>query len=220
MRKDIIALFILGLLAGCLIVLKPMLGFQVRMFLAPPPITAGESNLAAQNEKLKAELAELQNIKSQLPQRHEKGIQAIVYSRYPFNFHNELLVNAGTDHGVTKGNAVTFDGMLIGKVSEVFSETSLVQTIFDEKLQFAARIGSTGIQALFKGGGLPTLSLISPTAAVKSGDIVYSAAENFPLGLPIAEIKDIKTSSDMVFQEAILAIPYDIGRVSTVLVIQ
>ncbi len=44
----------------------------------------------------------------------------MVYSRYPMNFKNELLTSAGSDDGVATGDAVIFQGMLIGQVRTVF----------------------------------------------------------------------------------------------------
>ncbi|MEK7508047.1 MAG: rod shape-determining protein MreC, partial [Patescibacteria group bacterium] len=162
--------------------------------------------LRAENEKLRADIAELQNIKSQISQKPSGGIGAIVYSRYPLNFKSELLVNAGAREKISKNNAVTFGGMLIGKISEVFEETSLVQTIYDERFQLAVRIGKDGAQALLRGGSFPILDLISSTETIKTGDIVYSAGESFPYGLPIAEIKDIRVSDDKLFQDSTLKI--------------
>ncbi|OGZ52820.1 MAG: hypothetical protein A3B25_01030 [Candidatus Ryanbacteria bacterium RIFCSPLOWO2_01_FULL_48_26] len=219
MKKGFIFLSVLVLLTAFFLALKQGYGFRLREMLAPlPSMPTAESTLTAENERLKAELAELQNIKSQLPLKPEKGLEAIVYSRYPLNFKSELLVNAGAREKISKGRAVIFGGMLIGKVSEVFEETSLVQTVFDERFQLAVRIGKDGAQALLQGGSFPTLSLISPTETIQPGDIVYSTGVDFPYGLPVAEIKDVRVSDDKLFQISTLDIPYDIGRISAVFI--
>lgn len=221
MKKEFVFLCILVLITGILVLFKPVFGWRLRMILAPvSSMPAAESDLIAENKQLKAELAGLQSIKSQLPQKPEHSIRAIVYSRYPLNFKSELLVNAGTREKVSRGNAVTFGGMLIGKVSNVFDETSLIQTIFDERFQLAVRIGKNGAEALLKGGSFPTLNLISLTAMVEKGDIVYSAGPDFPYGLPVAEIKDVRPSDDKLFQAATFNVPYDIGQIGTVFITQ
>ncbi len=209
----------LVLFAAVLFAFKQSYGFRLRTMLAPSSMATGAADtpaLIAENERLKAELAELQNIKSQLPPKSEKSLEAIVYSRYPLNFKSELLVNAGTREKVSKDKAVTFEGLLIGKVSEVFEETALVQTVFDERFQLAVRIGKNGAQALLRGGSFPTLDLISPSETIQPGDIVYSAGADFAYGLPVAEIKEVRVSDDKLFQIATLNIPYDIGRISAV----
>jgi len=219
MKKEFIFISVLALIIIALMVLKPIYGWQLRALLAPPPINWEiESSARMENEKLKAELAVLQNVKAQLPERPEKSIRAIVYSRYPLNFKNELLVNVGVNENVLKGKAVMFGGMIIGKVSEVFEETALIETAFDDRFQLPVRIGRNGVQALFKGGSLPALELISPTAELQMGDIVYSAAADFPYGVPMGEVKDIRISDDNLFQTAVLDIPYDIGGINTVFI--
>jgi len=47
-------------------------------------------------------------VAAELPTSSPATIRAMVYSRYPMNFRNELLVNAGADEGVATGSAVMF----------------------------------------------------------------------------------------------------------------
>lgn len=222
MRKEFVFIIVIVLCTGFLLVFKQMYAGGVRAFFAPPSssISTAEADLIAENKKLKAELAELNSVKSQLPQNPQKSITAIVYSRYPLNFKSELLVNAGAVEKISLGKAVTFAGMLVGRVSEVFNESSLVQTIFDERFQIPVKVGNGAADALFKGGLSPTLDLISLTAAVQSGDIVYSAGADFPYGLPVAEIKEVRFSDDKLFRVATLDIPYDVGQIGAVFITQ
>ncbi len=223
-------LIILIVVLAALILFQPHYGWEVRKFLAPSStqLNGASGNLAAENEKLKAELAKLRSIQAQFPDRSPDYIGAMVYSRYPLNFKNELLLNAGTHDGVVVDKAVIADGILIGKISQVFDTTALVQTMFDSDFQTAVRIGSAGLpagalakagtQSLLRGGTLPKLTLIPLNAGVSSGDIVYSASPDFPYGLPIGEVATVATSSDNLFREATLNFAYDINSVSAVLV--
>lgn len=218
--KDTLLLIILITLLVVLILFKPYYGWEVRKFLAPNfyGVQSNAPDLALENESLKAELTKLQNIESQLPTKPAGYIRAVVYSRYPMNFKNELTLNVGKNDGISEGAAVVFGGVLIGRIAKVFDDTSLAETVFDSRFGTAVRIGSAGIDALLRGGALPDVALMPAKSDVKSGDIVYSASPDFPYGLPIAEIGEAKVSSDRLFKEASLNFVYDINAVENVLV--
>jgi len=203
----------------------PSYGWKIRSWLSPSPENndTGASQtdvptLQAENDALKAQLATLQTVVSQLPTSTSDTVRAMVYSRYPMNFRNELLLNAGADDGVQSGAAVTFQGMLLGQVQKVFSGESLVQTVFDNTLKMPVRIGASGVDGLLQGGSYPTVGSIASNATIVPGDIVYSAAPGLPYGMPIAQVAATSTSPDSLFQQATLNFPYDVNNVETVLI--
>jgi cell shape-determining protein MreC len=181
---------------------------------------AGDQSLSEQNDALKAELATLQVVAAQLPTSSPGQVRAMVYSRYPMNFRNELLVSAGLDSGITVGAPVVFQGMFLGQVRQVFQEQALVQTIFDNNLKMPVRIGSEGVDGLLQGGSYPMVGSIANTAQIMPGDIVYSAAPGIPYALPIAQVVATSTSADSLFQQATLSFPYDVNNIETVLIMQ
>jgi cell shape-determining protein MreC len=214
-----------------LIFFIPSYGWKIRTWLSPALSGSAGSNsavasqvdsptLAAQNDALQAQLSTLQVVASQLPTSTPNSIRAMVYSRYPMNFRNELLVNAGSDENVVSGDAVTFQGMLIGQVQKVFENESLIQTIFDNDLKMPVRIGSAGTDGLLQGGADPVVGSIASTAAIAPGDIVYSAAPGIPYAQPIAEVVATSTSADSLFQQATLSFPYNVNNVETVLIMK
>jgi rod shape-determining protein MreC len=224
-------------LSGALIVIlavliffAPSYGWAIRGWLSPAPgaqnnMNAGGSqaedqSLSAENDALKAQLATLQVVESQLPTSSPGEIRAMVYSRYPMNFRNELLVSAGSDSGVVTGTAVVFQGMLIGQVQQVFLHQSLVQTIFDNNVKMPVRIGSGGVNGLLQGGSYPMVGSIATVAPLTPGDIVYSAAPGIPYALPIAQVVATSTSADSLFQQATLGFPYDVNNIETVLIMK
>lgn len=219
MKRDSWVLVILIFLTAILVVLRPSYGWKLRnLIFQPLAPERDEYSLASENEALKAELAILKNIKSQIPEKPESYLRAIVYSRYPMNLKNELLVNAGRNEGVHAGQAVVFGKVLIGKVEKVFDDTALIETIFDNRFETTVRVGGAGVNALLQGGAMPKLSLIPKNADIKKGDIVYSASPSFPYGLTVSEVNEVKISSDQLFKEASLNFSYDINGVQTVLI--
>lgn len=206
---------------AALIFFAPSYGWDIRQFLSPSmSAPADTQSVDAQNETLKAEIAELQVVASQLPTSSPNEIRAMVYSRYPMNFKNELLLNAGTDDGVVTGDAVMFQGMLVGQIRAVFSDSAVVQTLFDQNLKMPVRIGSGGYDGLLQGGSDPSVVSVSTGAQIMAGDVLYSASPGLPYGLPIAEIAATSTSPDSLFQQASLSFPYDINTIETVFVMK
>ncbi len=204
-----------------LIFFAPSYGWDIRQFLSPSAPPADTTTLAAQNALLKAQIAQLEVIAAQAPSSSspEGGVVAMVYSRYPMDFKNELLVNVGSNEGIAVGAAATFQGILIGQVKSVSPESSVVQTIFDNALKMPVRIGSGGYDGLLRGGSEPMVGSITSAAPLVAGDVVYSAAPGLPYGLPIAEVAATSTSADSLFEQASLNFSYDINTIQTVAII-
>lgn len=176
------------------------------------------NGLIAENDQLKAQLAELQGIAAELPTSTPNYLRAMVYSRYPLNFKNELFVDAGTDDGVATGSAVVYQGLLIGRVVEAWPHYAAVQTVFDNDFRLPVRIGAGGYDGLLTGGSYPFVASIAKSSPVAAGDIVASAAPGVPYALPMGEIQSTSTSPDNLFEQASIVFPYDINQVETVLI--
>lgn len=207
-----------------LIFFIPSYGWHLRMLLSPVPAAspaaqAGEQNLAAANDALKAQLAVLQTVAVQMPTSSPSAVRAMVYSRYPMNFRNEFLVSAGSNEGVAVGDAAVFQGMLVGQVRTVYPEQAVVQTIFDNSLRMPVRIGMHGADGLLVGGSYPLVGSIAASAPVGAGDIVYSAVSGMPYALPVATVVSTGTSPDSLFEQASIGLPYDVNGVQTVSII-
>jgi len=182
--------------------------------------------LKQENESLKAQIQQLttnnrQSItNSQQLATSNNYLVAKVFSTYPFNIKNQITINAGGKQGIKKMMAVTVGGnLLLGYISEVFDEYSIVQTIFDPSWQLPVRIGKEEVDGLFQGGSEPKLVLIAKEKAIQVGDIAYSASQEFPYGLKIGEILEIKENAAGVFKEAVLKIPFNINELREVMVI-
>lgn len=213
-------------MVGCIAVLlvllffKPSYGWQLRAWLSPQAtFTADDPGLAAKNQALEAQIAELTNVQTELPQAPANDIRAMVYSRYPLNFKSELLVNAGADQGVAQGSAVMFQGIAIGTVEEVYKDSSLVMTVFDTGFKLPVRIGTHGYDGLLVGGADPMITSIQKGASVAAGDIVYSAGSAFPYALPIATVVGTTTSPDDLFEQTSVSFDYDLNTIETVLIV-
>lgn len=172
--------------------------------------------LTAENESLKAKLAELGIVASEVPTSTEGAIRAMVYSRYPFNFKNEMILDVGATDGVVAGDAVASGGNLVGLVQDVMPHSSVAETIFDPYFKMSVRIGTQGYDALLVGGSYPMVESIVKTATIAAGDVVYSAAPGIPYAMPVGEIGNAALSPNNLFEEASIVFPYDIDMIQAV----
>lgn len=224
MRKKNWILLLLIAIFVTLILWKPQVGWRTRSVLirdfGDPSPEINLSDLVLENESLRAELAQFQDIKSQLPDYKEGGVVAMVYASYPFNLKNEVLLDAGYNQGVEEeGVVIAKEEVLLGRVEKVFKNTSIIKTVLDNRWRSSARIGKNGIEGLLVGGVKPKLTLVSRDVVVDIGDVVYSADAEFPYGLAIGEVLTVNLSKDKLFQEVELGLGYDLSKVRTVLIL-
>lgn len=211
--KEQIGVWVLTILVVLLIFWSPSWSLSwLRDYFWTAP-SYNEPALLAENQVLKAEVAALAEVKRLLDLSGTAGgLPVVVLSRYPLNFKNRILIAAGANAGVAAGQAVILpERILIGRVINVFSNTSLVQTVFDPGFQAAVRVGGAGVEALLTGGGEPKLTFVPRDAELKSGDIVYTADPAFPYGLPVAEVGEIHLPEGELFREATLKFAYGIN---------
>ncbi len=166
------------------------------------------SELRQQIESLEKEKV---NLEAQLFKQNNLPLEEIiVYSSCPFNNRSELVIGAGTDYGLTKGSVVTYGtDFLVGEVKEAFAKTSIVTTIFDPGFEVAVRIGENAVDALLRGGNNPTLELIPVDAAIGVGDFVFTASPDFPYGMMIGRVREIRELGDGILKEATVDVPFD-----------
>ena len=209
----------------------PVMGFKLReAFMVVKPTAEEYNNLVRENIALKTAVA----LRAQMPEvlrAQGNSVYAFVYSRYPFNVKNELLVDAGRARGVAEGDMalIPYDapartepkiqGSFLGVVKEVREATSIVQTIFDARFERAVRIGSEGVDALISGGNEPRVTLIPKRASVEKGTIVYAASPDLPYGIPIGTLEEIVPSSDALFREAKLSLGYEANEIKVLRIV-
>lgn len=211
-----------ALLVGALF-FGSVLGGHLYTWFGTPAM--GSNDLFAQNQALQAQLAELTYLKEALPSS-ARYKTALVYSRYPFNFKNELEIAAGRSEGVASGDIAVLPGdasstnpVFIGKVSQVYAHSATVQTIFDPSFQAAVKIGAQGTDALLKGGSDPKLSMIPKNATTTPGDAVFAVSPNLPYGLVVGQVGRSLGISSQFFEESALTLGYDLNLLKYVALI-
>ncbi len=175
------------------------------------------SDVVSENESLKARYL-IEGSKSYIADfEGGKIIRSKVYSSYPFSNKSLIEINSGSKNGVLKGDAVLYENVyLIGEVSEVYDDFSIVKTIFDPSWKMSVKVGPQFADSLFVGGRNPKLSLISKKYDIKNGDNVISASKFYSYGLAIGKVDSLINSSGSGFLESEIIFPYDLALISEV----
>ena len=173
--------------------------------------------LKLQNENLKAQLQRAKDgvVAPVDPDEQRSYVEARIFSTYPFNMKDTVTIDRGSADGIVGAMIATVsNSILLGQVVGVEEHSAVVRTIFDSRWQLPVKIGPDHINGLFEGGNDPKVILVEKP--VKMGDGVFSAAKEFPMGIKIGEIKEVKADASGIFKEATIRTPYAIGDISTV----
>lgn len=155
------------------------------------------------------------------PFKNENNLIAVdIYSRYPFNDQAKLVVNAGSADGLRTGLPVlATEGVLLGKIVRTEKHLSEIQTIFDPAWRSTVGIGPQKIQALLKGGLTSSLYLIEPTAEIAEGMAVVNLMPDFPYGLLLGRLANLKKTPAQPWISGELEPLYDLNKLNRVLVV-
>ncbi|MCA9766800.1 MAG: rod shape-determining protein MreC [Carnobacterium sp.] len=182
-------------------------------------------NLKQDNQKMKEQL-ELQNTLSDY-----KKINGTVISRNPDNWINQIVVDRGSQNGITVGLSVMADNGLIGRVIEVnptSSKVQLITTSDQNNSRVAASVSSKDgfVHGIINGYDLESNRLvmkqITTKVALKKGDQVMTSGLGgiSPSSLLIGTIDEVKLDSHGLSQEAYVVPASDFDDIRYVTFIQ
>ncbi|HNY25160.1 MAG TPA: rod shape-determining protein MreC [Alphaproteobacteria bacterium] len=179
------------------------------------------STIRTENEELKAKLSEAirqkndcdiaisenQKLNQELDivrETPEKSIVAnITYENEAFN-HDTFFINKGSKSGIEKDMVViSFEGALIGVVSEMGESFAKVRSLTDTKSNIPVRIAGSEVYGFLQGNGseTPTMGFFSDPEfqATKGLKLITSNIRGvLPDGIPVGEMKsheDVKIVS-------------------------
>jgi len=135
-----------------------------------------------------------------------------------------LLLDKGSKDGVREGMAViTPAKAAVGKIGEVFETTSRITLLSHPASSFDVKILREGIVGLVQGQGgyVAFLDLIPQESKIVQGDIVVSASLGgiFPEDLLVGQVKEVKTSNEKSFQQAVLSLFFDVRKAGPLFII-
>lgn len=201
--------------------------------------------LAAENEQLKAQLAELLEEARQadsLDRENERlrqllnlleanedyrVVDAYVIARSSADWKSTITINRGTKDGVEVGMCViTSNKEVVGRVTEVGSNFAVVKTVLDSSLEISAAISSTGDGGVVSGGyatgfeGYLRMDYLPSSAIIRSQDqVVTAGSTQYPRNLILGHVVDAGFNDVGLAKFAIVKPAADIGSLEQVFVL-
>lgn len=162
--------------------------------------------LKKENEKLREQLYYKKKSQFEL-------IPSMVISKDPSSLLRVVNINKGSKNGVEEEDLVVVsEGILIGKISEVYDDFSKVLLIIDINSRVQAKIQDSNADGVISGEhGLGLImDLIPQDKVVKKGDVVVTSdVEQDSQALLIGEVEEVKNSDNELFQKARIKSPVD-----------
>ena len=201
-------------------------------------LEAENEELRKANSELETQLRELEMIKAEnatlqaymnLTQKYSSydTIPAYVINKDVSNFSSTLILNVGSNDGITENMTVIADKGLVGHVISVEESTCKVQVIIDPASTVSSTISTTNESIICKGtleenSQILRASYIPTGAELIQGDTVYTSGIGgiYPKGIIIGTIKEIITTSNITDRYAIVEPAVDFSKVDTVLLIK
>jgi len=199
----------------------------------------GVGGLKEENEELKKEIQELlskiaflQELKKEneflrdsLGLELEKDFDLIIAQVSQREIYQDtILINKGEKDCISKGwPVITSQKILIGKVSEIFSNFSRVVLTFSAGSSVNVKIANKDTSGIARGVGdsKVILDLIPKESKIEKGDLIITDPSDgiIPKGLLVGRIGEIKISDIKPFQEAEIDILFELKNLDDVFVI-
>lgn len=164
-----------------------------------------------ENEQLKAEILRLENL-LKLPSQPDYRLEPARVARRDFSgWWQRLVIRKGRNYGITVGAPVVYVGGVVGRVSEVYAYTAVVDLITNPGVRLAASIEGDSRPISYQGGINESFRPPKGSVEFVPLDIVASTSNPrelvtsslggvFPEGLRIGEVTSLELGSDGLFK--------------------
>jgi len=135
-----------------------------------------------------------------------------------------IKIDKGFEDGISKEMPViTEQKVLVGKVSEVYTNFSKVKLVTNKEISFDGEIQEKEIIGLVKGKGNLNfyLDLVPREAEIEEGNLIITSALGgiFPKGLLVGKVKKIKKSDIEPMQQAEISPLFSVEEIEKVFII-
>jgi rod shape-determining protein MreC len=189
------------------------------------------SSLLVENFRLREVERENQALRAMLafaetrPGLELRGAQIVarVIGQESNNFLDFIMLDLGSEHGVGVGMPVLTDQGLVGRISEVTNTTSKVLLVTDASSAVNAILQSSRVNGVVRGnpGGDLLMDYIPQGVIFSVGEIVLTSGlgGNFPKGIPIGQVTEVRQRDIDVFQQAVVRPTVDFSSLELVTVV-
>lgn len=183
-----------------------------------------------QNKNLQAEILRLENMLNLPPMPTFRFEPARVAQRSFSGWWQRMIIRKGENYGITVGSPVVFAGGVVGRITEVYRYTAVVDLITSPTFRIAANVAGDSRPLSYQGG--LNDSFKSPRGTVEyvpldvfatrslTAHLVTSAlGGEFPPGLSIGDITNLEPSADGMFKTGDVALDERLGSLTEVTVL-
>ena len=141
---------------------------------------------------LASENARLRDLLKLAPDPANSYVTARVVADSGGAYIRSLMINAGADTGVGRGQAAITDQGLVGRISELGARAARVLLITDLNSRIPVTVERSRQRAILAGDNSerPRLRYLEPAAALKIGERIVTSGQGgvFPPGLPVGVV--------------------------------
>jgi rod shape-determining protein MreC len=193
------------------------------------------ARLLEENNNLRAQVASLEEQKNEnavlrkqlklAPRDKYDLAAAMVIGQDPTGSGSWLMIDKGAADGLRSGMPVIVsDGILVGKVGEVYPASSQILLLTDSGSSvnvFDLQTGSLGILEGAYGLGL-AMNMVEQADALHAGDSVVTSGLGglLPKGFLVGRIQQVGATPDKLFQQAIIAPAVRYSQLEVVFVVK
>lgn len=183
--------------------------------------------LQAENTLLKAKLDGLE--RQSVLEGHKKKYPfpmevTKVIGRNPLFWHQYLLLEGGKDRGFESGMPVITKDGLVGKITEVYDESSKMILIIDPDFSVDVRGEKSQVLALCSGIGTSVMKInyVPRFEDLSAGETLTTSGldGSFPEGIPVGYLVEINKPFGAYFLDAYVIPVIDVLKVRDVMVIK
>lgn len=148
-------------------------------------------------------------------------IPARILQRDPVTFFDSIVVDKGEKDGVALNMSVVSDGVLVGKVSDVFANSSKIVLITSKDSIVQAMLQDTRAKGILRGGiaGLSLENIVSDNQ-YKEGEYVITSGlgDTMKPGILIGKAGKIQSSSSEIFESIAVEPMIDLSKLEIVFI--
>ncbi|MDR3559050.1 MAG: rod shape-determining protein MreC [Candidatus Pacebacteria bacterium] len=193
------------------------------------------ARLLEENSSLQAKVASLEEQKSEnavlrqqlklAPSDKYNLAAAMVIGQDPAGSGSWLIIDKGATSGIQTGmSVIVSDGILVGKISEVYPTSAKITLVTDSGSSVNATDLKTGALGILRGAyglGL-VMDMVEQSDTLNVGDSIVTSGLGglFPKGFLAGRIQQIGTTPDKLFQQAVIVPAVRYSQLEVVFVVK
>ncbi|GJL62363.1 MAG: cell shape-determining protein MreC [Nitrospirales bacterium] len=150
-------------------------------------------------------------------------VAARVIGRNATNWYRAIIIDKGSEHGISKEMGVVATTGVVGRVVNVNPSTAIVLLLTDPNIAIAGMIQRSRDEGIVQGTaqGFVRMKYLPPLSTIEIGDMVVTSGltGDYPRGLPIGHVRQLETGDAELFQSAEIHPMVDFSKLEGVLVV-